>query len=149
MPARRTLPLRPPSLYTGGCMGDQRRRIFSTLFNVYTIFVWGWVVIEFLSRGATETPSALVNVYLIVLAYYVGDKEIARWHHRHQRVRRRGELFVLGWAATAVLTLLIEILGGEEHGYQVPRQLPLIAGSVVTIYVITEYLKAEYRRRAR
>lgn len=88
------------------------------------------------------------NLYLITLGYYVGDKEIDRWRHRYHSRNHKGEYFVLGWAVTGGLMLLIEIFGGAEHGYHVPNHVAFVVGSVLVIYFITEYLKSEWRRRS-
>lgn len=118
-------------------------------FNVASILLYGWFLLEFLSKGDFRVPTILSDLYVVVLGFYAGDKEIHRWHHQHQSAYRRGEFFVLGWVATLVLALLIEIIGGAEHGYVVPAKLGFVAGSVVIIFFITEYLKTEYHRKVK
>lgn len=126
-----------------------RLQKFILIFNLATIGLYGWTIIEFLTRGASPVPGIMSDLYLLLLAIYAGDKEIKRWHDRHRSVRRRGELFVFGWIGLAVFTLLIELNGGRDAGYVIPRELPLITGGVVIIYIATEYLKFEFKKRKR
>lgn len=126
---------------------EKRQHYFLFAFNLFTIALWVWALLEFFSKGATEVTVTFANIYLLILAYYAGDKEVRRWRRRHEARKRRGELFVYGWVATALLLFLIEVLGGGANGYQVPRQLPYIAGSVAIIYLVTEVLKSEFRKR--
>lgn len=116
-------------------------------FNVGTMLLWGGILFEFLSRGAWQVSDTIANIYLILLTYYVTDKELRRWHTKYVSHRRPGELIVVGWVLTAILMLAIETAGGAEHGYIVPRQLPLIASTVSIIFVISEYVKTEFRRK--
>ena len=37
-------------------------------------------MLEFLTRGATQVTETATQLYLIVLAIIIGDKEVARWH---------------------------------------------------------------------
>lgn len=130
-------------------MVDNRQKYFVRLFNIFTILVWGWFALQFLGRGAPDVPRSLGDLYLLVLGYYAGDKEIRRWRRQHESVRRRGELFVIGWAATIFFMLIIEIFGGAEQGYRVPEDMAFVVGGVFIIYVVTQYLKSEFRRKAR
>lgn len=91
-------------------------------------------------------PNSIANLYLLALTYFVTEKEVRRWIGTYRARTRHGEFFVLGWAVTALVMLLIEIFGGAEHGYHVPRQLPLIVGSVLIIFVLTLYFKLETSR---
>ncbi len=116
------------------------------VFNVFTVIIWGWIVLEFLSRGQYRLSSTFSNLYLILLGYYAAEKEILRWQHRYTVLQRRGELFVYGWAVTAVTMFLVETLGGIDHGYRVPGQLSLIVGAVLVIFVVTAFLKAEQQK---
>jgi len=126
-----------------------RLQQFVLIFNLATIGLYGWTIIEFLTRGASSVPGIMADLYLLLLAIDAGDKEIKRWHDKHKNVRRRGELFVLGWVGLAIITLLVELNGGREAGYVVPRELPSITGGVLIIYCATEYLKFEFKKRKR
>ncbi|MFH0818522.1 MAG: hypothetical protein V1898_00845 [Patescibacteria group bacterium] len=128
-------------------MPEKRQKYFLLGFDLFTLLLWGWVLAEFFSHGAIRTSGTVVNVYLLVLVFYAGDKEIRRWRRRHQTRQRHGEFFVYGWVATGIFTYCLERFGDHAVRYHVPEQLPLIIGSVVVIYIITELLKAEFRTR--
>lgn len=130
-------------------MLEKRQRYFLIGFDLFTIILWGWILLEFLSKGRLPVWDTLAELYLLVLAYYVGDKEIRRWQKRYRSRQRRGERFVILWAGTAFALLIFEVAGSGRHGYHLPQSLPLLTGGVLAIYLITEYLKAEFRRRAR
>ncbi len=130
-------------------MIERRQRYFLLGFDLFTIVLWGWVVLEFLSQGRLAVWDTLAELYLIVLAYYVGDKEIRRWQRRYRSRQRHGERFVLLWSGTALALLLFEVAGGNQYGYRLPSSLPLLTGGVLVIFLITEYLKAEFRQRSR
>lgn len=128
-------------------VGKDPRRPFILLFNVFTIFLWGWFVLEFFSRRAVVASATIGNLYLLILGYYAAEKEIRRWQHRLRSVKHRGEFFVLGWTLTGLTMLVVEVFGGAEHGYRVPQQLPLVVGSVLVVFLVSAYLKSESRRR--
>lgn len=127
-------------------MIERRQQYFVITFNFATILLWATFVYGFFMRNAIEVPWSVVEIFLLVLTYYAGDKEIRRWHHSHRSRKYRGEFMVVGWVVTLVLTFLAEIFGGGLYGYTVPTHLPLTVGGVVAIYLVTEYLKAEYRK---
>ncbi len=118
------------------------------VFNIGTILLWGWNLLEFFTKGEWPVSETMANIYLILLTYYVTDKELRRWHSNYVSHRRPGEMIVVGWVLTVLAMLAIETAGGAEHGYIVPRQLPLIAATVTIIFVISEYVKTEFRRSA-
>ncbi|MFH0853690.1 MAG: hypothetical protein V1853_04780 [bacterium] len=128
-------------------MWGTRERNFILIFNLYTIVLWLMVIVEFLSRHNFIAPATLGSLYLLVLTYYAGDKEIRRWRHKHRAIDRHGEYFVLIWVLTIILAYSFEIFGGKPYGFRVPGQLPQVVGGVLIIYFITEYLKSEFRRR--
>lgn len=134
------------SLWYSTHMLEQRQQTFVIMYNLATIFLWAAFLYVFFSRGEQMVPWTVVELYLLLLTYYAGDKEIRRWHHSHNSRRVRGEVIVVGWAVTILLMFGAEIFGGAEHGYIVPQHLPLTVGGVVLIYLVTQYLKAEYRR---
>ena len=122
-------------------------RAFLLAFNIFTALLWGWVLLEFFTKGRTIVPQMAGELYLLVLGYYVGDKEIRRWRKKYQSRNHPGELFVGGWLVTTLVIVAVEIFGGAEHGYHLPDQLALIVSGVLVIFVITEYLKTEFRKR--
>lgn len=124
-----------------------RKRQFLLFYNIGTIFLMGWFAFAFLTKGATTVSETIVNLYLVVLGFYVGDKEIERWRKQYHSHGRRGEYFVFGWAIVGAAMLLIEIFGGAEHGYKIPKYFAFVVGTVLIVYFITAYLKAEHRRR--
>lgn len=127
-------------------MTERRQQYFVIAFNLATILLWAMFVYGFFMRNAIEVPWSVVEIFLLVLTYYAGDKEIRRWHRDHRSRKYRGEFIVAGWIATLALTFLAEALGGGLYGYTVPTHLPLTVGGVVAVYLITQYLKAEYRK---
>lgn len=124
-----------------------RQQLFVTAFNIFTVILLAWFIGEFVTKGALAVPNTLAEIFLLVLVFYAGDKELHRWHHRHASSTRRGEMFVLGWVGIAIIMLLIESFGGEKLGFRVPRDIPLVVWSVIVIFIITEYLKSEFRKR--
>lgn len=126
-----------------------RIRAFVILFNIATIVLWGAFVYAFLSRNAIEISWTVVDLYLIVLTYYAGEKEILRWRNKYRSVRRRGEYFVVGWVVTMFVMIMVEVMGGSEHGFTVPPHMGLATGGAFLIYLITTYLKTEYKRKSR
>ncbi len=128
-------------------MPPNRQKYFVHLFNFFTIGLWTWFFLDFITKESTDVPRSLGDIYLLVLGYYAGDKEIRRWRRHHRSVPRRGEYFVIGWAITLMLMLTFEILGGSEHGYRLPDNMTFVVGGVLVIFFVTEYLKAEYKRR--
>lgn len=125
-----------------------RQRAFHLGFNLATILLAGWNLLEFLTRGATQVTETTTQLYLIVLAVIIGDKEVARWHGHHRSARRRGEFFVIGWALLLLGMVVVEMVGGAEHGWVVARQMPITAGTVVVVWLLSAYLKAERQWRA-
>lgn len=119
------------------------------LFNIFTILLWGANLLEFFTKGKWSVSETIANIYLILLTYYVTDKELRRWHSNYVSHRRPGEMIVVGWICTALIMLTIETAGGAEHGYIVPRQLPLITSTVTIIFVLSEYVKTEFRRKTK
>lgn len=128
-------------------MLERRQRYFLLGFDLFTIIFWGLIFAEFLTKGTWETPSALTELYLIVLVFYAGDKEIRRWRKLYISRDRHGEYFVLGWSMTLVVMLGIELISGSKLGYTLPHDMPLLTSAVLVIFFVTEYLKKEFRRR--
>lgn len=128
-------------------MRGRIQQLYVVGFNLLTVVVWLWVLGDFFSRGGLVVPRAFVDVYIIALTYYAGDKEFRRWRDKYHPAQRHGELFVLGWVLTSFAIILFEIFGGGEAGYHVPEDLPILAGCAVVVYLMTEYLKLEYRQR--
>lgn len=125
----------------------RRGHILLLAFDFLTIILMSSFVLSFFSRGAIQTSDTLGNTYLIVLGYYVGDKEFERWRKRYHSQKRRGEYFVVGWAVLVLVLFVIEEFGGAARGYHVPHQLTYIAAGVTAMYVVTELLKAEGAKR--
>lgn len=127
-------------------MRGRTQQLYVVGFNLLTVVVWAFVLFEFFSHEAFKIPRAFVDAYIIALTFYAGDKEFRRWRDKYRSVPRRGELFVLGWVLTAFLVLLYEVFGASDE-YRMPEDLPILAGCVVVVYFMTEYLKLEYRHR--
>lgn len=130
-------------------MLETRIRTFVILFNIATILLWGTFVYAFMTRNSIAISWTVVDLYLIVLTYYAGEKEILRWRNHHRSIRRRGEYFVFGWLITMFVMIMVEVTGGSEHGFTVPPHMGLAVGGALLIYLITTYLKSEYKRKAR
>lgn len=121
----------------------KRSSIFLTLFDSFTLIVWAWLLISFVNKGRFDLPEYVSTVYLLILAYYVGDKEIRRHRKKYLSRARRGEYFVFLWGITLVAMVGFYVWGGNNLGYKIPTELPTIAGSVLVLYFLTEYLKHE------
>ncbi len=124
-------------------MAQARQQLFVNLFNAFTIVLLAWFFGEFVTKGSLAVPNALAEIYLLILVFYAGDKELHRWHHKMKGTPRHGELLVYAWAVLGVVTYATERISG---GFRVPRDLALVVWSVIIIYVITEFLKSEFHR---
>ena len=125
----------------------KKLNLFLTLFDVFTFIIWGWLLMEFLTKGEINLPTWISTFYLLILVYYVSDKEIRRWRKKYFSKYRRGEYFVYLWGLTLVIIVGYCVWGGNRLDYSVPHELPTIAGSVLILYIITEYLKEEFRKK--
>ena len=124
-----------------------RQRLFIKAFNIATALLMAWYVVEFISKERWRVPNTLAEIFLLILVFYAGDKELHRWHHRHKGSNRHGELFVLAWVVLGATMYVIESIGGKTFGFSVPKDIPLVIWSVIIIYIITEYLKSEFHKR--
>lgn len=122
-----------------------REKTFIYIFNGYTLFIWLWLCLDFFTLGRFFFPSFLASFYLIILAYYATDKEIRRWRNKLEG-RRHGEVFVYLWVLTLAALVMFYIASGRAEGYRISPELPTIAGTVMIIYIITDYLKKEFRK---
>lgn len=122
-------------------MLQKRLKIFVRIFNVFTLVVMFWLFYEFVTKGRTPVPAAMTTLYLTVLAFYVGDKEFQRLKKRYTSRGSRGERFVYLWLFFLIAVSAVVAFGGGKLGYRIPVDLPVITGSVLVLYVITQYLK--------
>jgi hypothetical protein len=109
------------------------------LFDAYTIFIWGWLILEFVTKSSLRMPTSLTTVYLVVLGYYVGDKEIHRLRKRYSSRQLHGERFVLLWIVTLIAIASISTF--QHNGYHMPGDLPVVTACVLVFWLATEYLK--------
>lgn len=123
-----------------------RLKMFYTLFNAFTLIVWLWLVVEFLWH-TQQLPASLSALYLTLVGVYVGDKEYLRLRKRFSSRNRRGELFVLLWLVTLIAIAAILSLGGNHNGYRMPQDLPIISGTVLVLWLTSEYIKGQARHR--
>lgn len=121
--------------------------LFLIAFDVLTLLIWALLIGEFLIRGTNYLPVWLSSIYLLILVFYVTDKEIRRWRKKYFSRYRRGEYFVFLWSLTLVGIVGFCVWGGNSLGYKIPHELPTIAGSVLLLYIITEYLKEEFKKK--
>jgi len=124
-----------------------KHNIFIVLFDLYTIFIWLWLILELITKEKTQLPNILSILYLTVLLFYASDKEVRRWRKKSQFGRRKGEIFVFLWVLTLVVAVLIYLGFGKERGYIIPKDLPTIAGTTMIVYIITDYLKEEFSKK--
>lgn len=120
-----------------------RGRMLLLLFDALTVILMAWFTVSFFTQGRFEISDALANIYLIMLGYYVGDKEFDRWKKRFHSHSRRGEYFVGGWGLLGIVMFIIEETGGKAQGLIVPHYLTFVIGGVIVMYVVTEILKSE------
>lgn len=116
-----------------------RLRAFLLIFDALSLVVWIFVLIEFFSHQTFHAPTALSTIYVTLVATYVGDKEIARLRKRFSTRNMKGELFVLLWLVTLIVLASITAFAHQE--YQLPEDLPIITGTVLCLYLVTEYVK--------
>ena len=121
--------------------------IFLLSFDILTFLIWIWFMAEFLTKGVIDFPTWFSSIYLLILVFYVTDKEIRRWRKKYNSKYRRGEYFVFLWSLTLVGIVGFCVWGGNRLGYKIPHELPTIAGSVLLLYIITEYLKEEFKNK--
>jgi len=94
-----------------------RQRLFIKAFNIATALLMAWYVVEFISKERWRVPNTLAEIFLLILVFYAGDKELHRWHHRHKGSNRHGELFVLAWVVLGATMYVIESIGGKTFGF--------------------------------
>lgn len=126
---------------------NKKNNLFLILFDVFTLIVWSWLVIEFITKEKIVLPELISTLYLLILASYVGNKEIKRGQKRYFPRWRKGEYFVYLWGLTLVIIVAWYIWGGNRLGYLIPRELPVVAGSVLILYIFTEYHKGSGQKR--
>lgn len=124
----------------------KKHSIFLILFDVFTMFIWFLLILEFFTRGIIYLPTVLTSAYILLLTFYASDKEIRRWRKKLKR-QRRGEVFVFVWILTLIFAVSFYLFYGEKTGYAIPRDLATITGSVVVIYIITDIFKEEFQKR--
>jgi len=124
-----------------------RVKAFIQILNIYTCFVWAWIMLEFLSKNQFKVSTLASMLYLTLVGAYVGDKEILRIRKKYSSRNQRGELFVLLWLFTLISLALIASFWGSHHGYKIPPDLPVISGSVLIFWLITEEIKSHRRKK--
>jgi hypothetical protein len=120
-----------------------RVRTFLLLFNFYTLLVWAWLVLEFITKEQFRLPTLLPTLYCTLVATYVGDKELQRKRKHFTSRGLHGELFVLLWVISLVVISAIVTFGANHAGFHIPPDLPIVTGTVLILYLLTEYLKHE------
>lgn len=115
------------------------------VFDLLTAGLVLWFVVSFLTDGATAVSETFSNIYLVMLGYYVGDKEFLRWRKKYHSHGRQGEYFVITWVGLGLIMFLIEEFGGSGAPH-VPHYLTFVIGGVVVMYAVTELLKAEAKK---
>ncbi len=126
-----------------------RIKAFLQLFNVFTLIIWAWMVLEFFFSKTQHLPASLTALYLTLVGVYVGDKEYQRLRRRFSSRNRRGELFVLLWLITLIGIAAFLGFGGNSNGYHMPQDLPIISGTVLVLWLTSEYLKGQTHHRQR
>jgi hypothetical protein len=124
-----------------------RGRMLLLAFDFLTLLLIFWFIVSFITKSTVAVSEAIANVYLIILGYYVGNKEFERWRKRFHKNERRGEYYVAGWLLISMLMFAIEELGGRTRGFLVPHYLTFVVGGVTVMYVVTEILKSEAGKR--
>jgi hypothetical protein len=119
------------------------------LFDAYTVLVWVWMLVEFLSRESVHTPAGISTVYVTLVGVYVGDKEIQRQRRRYFSRNQRGELFVLLWVGTLIALSIVIAFRGYRNGYRLPADLPIVTASVLVFWLLSEYLKKKTKKHSR
>ncbi len=114
-------------------------RVFLTFFNLYTVFIWGWLVFEFFTNGSTRVPTSLTTVYITILSLYVGDKEVERLRKKYSSRNLHGERFVLLWVITLIGVSIA--VAFRRNGYHLPGDLPVVTACVLILWLVSEYVK--------
>lgn len=125
----------------------KKHNLFLISFDVLTFIVWAWLVAEFLTKERVSIPTWFSSAYLLILVFYVTDKEIRRWRKQYSSRYRKGEYFVFLWGLTLAAIVAFSVWVGNHIGYKIPPELPTIAGAVLILYIITEYLKEEFKKK--
>jgi hypothetical protein len=118
-----------------------RLRTFLFLFDTLSIVVWLLVLVEFFTHQEFHVPTALSTLYVTLVATYVGDKEISRLRKHFSSKNLKGELFVLLWLVTLIGLTCVMTFAPATNPYHLPEDLPIITGTVLCLYLITEYVK--------
>lgn len=117
------------------------------LVSFWTILVFGGVITNSLTNNEFEDIlGPLLAVYIGILAIYVGDKELERWHNSHIS-SHPGEIFVLVWTLILVGLAVCEfIMRGNCH---IPSELVSAYIAVVSILALTQRSKSLYEIKRR
>ncbi|RJO59109.1 hypothetical protein C4546_03855 [Candidatus Parcubacteria bacterium] len=124
-----------------------RVKAFIYFLNAYTLIVWGWLILEFFSKSQIRVPTLASTLYLTLVGAYVGDKEILRMQKKYASRGLRGELFVLLWMFTLIILVALVTLWGNGHGYRLPPDLPIISGTVLCFWLISEGVKSRRQKK--
>ncbi|MFA6587895.1 MAG: hypothetical protein WCT08_02385 [Patescibacteria group bacterium] len=124
-----------------------RVKAFILLLDIYTFFVWVWMAAEFFSKGQFKVSVLASTLYITLVGAYVGDKEILRLNQKYTSRNQRGELFVLLWLLTLIIITCVASFWGNGHGYHIPQDLPIISGTVLIFWLITERVKSRRKKK--
>jgi len=127
-------------------MQGRLQRLYVLVFNSVTVLLVLWELMEFFSKESSRVPLWFVEMYLLALTYYAGDKEFQRWRDRYNARPRHGEYFVFTWVLVTFFVLLFELFANDAN-LRMPEHLPLITGGAVVIFFMTSYLKMEYLQK--
>ncbi|PIY95433.1 MAG: hypothetical protein COY66_06885 [Candidatus Kerfeldbacteria bacterium CG_4_10_14_0_8_um_filter_42_10] len=125
----------------------KKDKLLLMAFDIFSFIVWFWMVLEFLTKERFVLPELIPTFYLLILASYVGDKELRRWRKKYSSRWRKGEYFVYLWGLTLVAIVAWCNWQGNGQGYLIPHNLPVVAGSVLILYIFTEYVKENTQKR--
>ncbi|PJC01913.1 MAG: hypothetical protein CO073_02255 [Candidatus Komeilibacteria bacterium CG_4_9_14_0_8_um_filter_36_9] len=110
------------------------------LTNFWSLLTLLFFVLAFINPG--QFNGLLVNVSIIygaILAIYVSNKEITRWHNKQFTSKYYGEVFVFLWTIVMITFIIIASVNGK---YSISPEFTAIYITILGIFAIGQKSKA-------
>jgi len=114
---------------------------------------WGWLtflifIYDFFTlQKVSAAVSTSAVIYGVILALYVGNKEVARWSGKKGEYKSLyfGELYIFVWSAALFVFVIISAL---THGfYEISSEFPATYITILGIYVLSQQSKLVYHNK--
>lgn len=117
------------------------------LLTIYTVAYMALLAAEFVLAGLgvnIHPPSALMHMYVALLAGYAADKELRRWTGR-KLPQRKGTVFVYFWVSFVLVAGIVTTFWPQ---FPLPGNLTMVALQVFAIFFGSGTSKFLRERRA-